>query len=151
MYPHRAVKQNVRVLSAKRFKKLAGGQQNDTTGSCIILHAVGNEPGERRGVSLMALTLILDSLTRSVSEGIFGKNKQPKPLADASGYKVSAIGRKPSGTSFLYRQADACRSPIVSLMTVRSINCDRTLTRMNRSHIDLRASALHLSLNPETH
>ena len=41
----------------------------------------------------MALDLILDSLTRSVSEGILGENKQPKPLADASGYKVSAIGR----------------------------------------------------------
>ena len=40
----------------------------------------------------MALDLILDSLTRSVSEGILGENKQPKPLADASGYKVSAIG-----------------------------------------------------------
>ena len=35
-------------------------------------------------------------LTRSVSEGILGENKQPKPLADASGYKVSAIGRQPS-------------------------------------------------------
>ena len=41
----------------------------------------------------MALDLILDSLTRSVSEGIVGENKQPKPLANASGYKVSAIGR----------------------------------------------------------
>ena len=29
--------------------------------------------------------------------------------------------REPSGTSFLCRQADACRSPIVSLMTARSI------------------------------
>ena len=28
--------------------------------------------------------------------------------------------RERSGTSFLYRQADACRSPIVSLMTARS-------------------------------
>jgi len=41
----------------------------------------------------MALDLNLDSLTRSVSEGILGENIQPKPLADASGYKVSAIGR----------------------------------------------------------
>ena len=40
----------------------------------------------------MALSLILDSLTRSVSEGILGESKQPKPLADASGYKVSTIG-----------------------------------------------------------
>ena len=29
----------------------------------------------------MALDLNLDSLTRSVSEGILGENKQPKPLA----------------------------------------------------------------------
>ena len=43
----------------------------------------------------MALDLILDSLTRSVSEGILGENKQPKPLANASGYKVSAIGATP--------------------------------------------------------
>ena len=43
----------------------------------------------------MALDLILDSLTRSVSEGILGENKQPKPLANASGYKVSAIGLTP--------------------------------------------------------
>ncbi len=43
----------------------------------------------------MALSLILDSLTRSVSEGILGENKQPKPLANASGYKVSAIGLTP--------------------------------------------------------
>ena len=31
----------------------------------------------------MALDLILDSLTRSVSEGILGEYKQPKPLANA--------------------------------------------------------------------
>ena len=37
------------------------------------------------GASPMALDLILDSLTRSVSEGILVENKQPKPLADASG------------------------------------------------------------------
>ena len=43
----------------------------------------------------MALDLILDSLTRSVSEGILGENKQPKPLANASGYKVSAIALHP--------------------------------------------------------
>ena len=43
----------------------------------------------------MALSLNLDSLTRSVSEGILGENKQPKPLADASGYKVSTIGLTP--------------------------------------------------------
>ena len=30
--------------------------------------------------------------------------------------------RKPSGTSFLYRQANACRSPIVSLKAARSIS-----------------------------
>jgi hypothetical protein len=29
--------------------------------------------------------------------------------------------REPSGTSFLYRQADACRSPILSLLTAWSI------------------------------
>jgi len=40
----------------------------------------------------MPLTLVPDSTTRSVSEGILGENKQPQPLADASGYKVSAIG-----------------------------------------------------------
>ena len=43
----------------------------------------------------MAIDLILDSLTRSVSEGILGENKQPKPLANASGYKLSFIGLKP--------------------------------------------------------
>ena len=47
----------------------------------------------------MVLSLILESLTRSVSEGILGENKQPKPLADASGYKVSAIGRQPTSTT----------------------------------------------------
>lgn len=31
--------------------------------------------------------------------------------------KSNAIGREPSGTSRLYRQADACRSPVVSLIT----------------------------------
>ena len=35
--------------------------------------------------------------------------------------KSSAIGREPSDTSFLYRQADACRSPNLSLMTAWSI------------------------------
>ena len=35
--------------------------------------------------------------------------------------KSSAIGRELSGTSFLYRQADACHSPILLLMTARSI------------------------------
>gem|GEM_PF-2215861 len=44
----------------------------------------------------MPLTLVLDSTTRSVSEGILGENKQPQPLADASGYKVSAIGQQPA-------------------------------------------------------
>ena len=82
----------------------------------MIRHAVMNERiGERHasacgyknkvplGSCPMALTLILDSLTRSVSEGILGENKQPKPLADASGYKLSAIGLMPlrSPDSFL--------------------------------------------------
>ena len=39
-----------------------------------------------------------------------------------SGTKVSANGREPCGTSFLYRQVDACRSPIVSLITAGSIH-----------------------------
>jgi|GEM_PF-5103406 len=46
-----------------------------------------------QGASPMALSFILDSLTRSVSEGILVENKQAKPLADASGYNVSAIER----------------------------------------------------------
>ena len=50
-----------------------------------------------QGASPMALSFILDSLTRSVSEGILGENIQPKPLADASGYKVSAAGLAPHG------------------------------------------------------
>ena len=53
----------------------------------------------------MALDLILDSLTRSVSEGILGENKQPKPLADASGYKLSAIGLAPVATTFRHSVA----------------------------------------------
>ena len=48
---------------------------------------------ERQGASPMALDLMQDSLTRSVSEGILDEYKQTKPLADASGFKVSAIGR----------------------------------------------------------
>jgi len=40
----------------------------------------------------MALSFILDSLIRSVSEGILVENRHSKPLADASGYKVNAIG-----------------------------------------------------------
>ncbi|GEM_PF-5103407 len=43
----------------------------------------------------MPLTLVPDSTTRSVSAGILAENKQPQPLADASGYKVSAIGLTP--------------------------------------------------------
>ena len=52
----------------------------------------------------MALTLILGSVTRSVSEGIHGENKQTKPLANASGYKVGTGGLTPlrSPDSFLY-------------------------------------------------
>ena len=46
-----------------------------------ILRAAGNESGERSGASPMALSLMLDSLTRSVSEGILGENKQPKHFA----------------------------------------------------------------------
>gem|GEM_PF-1838892 len=41
------------------------------------------------------MPLVPDSTTRSVSEGILGENQQPQPLADASGYKVSAIGLTP--------------------------------------------------------
>ena len=48
----------------------------------------------------MTLTLVPDSITRSVSEGILGENKQPQPLANASGYKLSAIGRQPNDTHF---------------------------------------------------
>ena len=44
----------------------------------------------------MPLTLVSDSTTRSVSEGILAENKQPQPLADASGYKVSAIRHLPT-------------------------------------------------------
>ena len=40
----------------------------------------------------MPLTLVPDSTTRSVSEGILGENKQPQPLADASGYNVRPLG-----------------------------------------------------------
>ena len=47
----------------------------------------------------------------------------------AKGDKVSAIGREPSGIAFLYRQADACRSPIVSLMIARSITSWGLLSR----------------------
>ena len=85
-----------------------------------VAHATGigyvGPPGLKRATS------------KSVSEGILGENKQPKPLADASGYKVSAIGREPSGTSFLYRQADACRSPVLSIMaTSNEISVVRVL------------------------
>ncbi|GEM_PF-6061633 len=34
--------------------------------------------------------------------------------------------REPSGTSFLYRQADACRSPIILLRTARSLTSRTT-------------------------
>lgn len=54
------------------------------------------EPG---GVGLMAFTLIMDSPTRSVSEGILGKSEQRKALANAAGYDVSAIGLQPSDSS----------------------------------------------------
>jgi len=73
----------------------------------------------------MPLTLSSDSTTRSVSAGILAENKQPQPLADASGYKVSAGGLTPlrSPDSFL-----AARSLFIILLRVNSpmpIPCNR--------------------------
>ena len=61
----------------------------------------------RMVVRAMALDLILDSLTRSVSEGILGENKQSKPLADASGYKVSGMALAVGGFR-LHRRLAVC-------------------------------------------
>ncbi|MCX7388534.1 MAG: hypothetical protein NTX48_17865 [Planctomycetales bacterium] len=44
----------------------------------------------------MPLTLVTDSTTGIASEGILGEHKHPQPLADASGYNVTAIGLKRS-------------------------------------------------------
>ena len=50
----------------------------------------------------------LDSLTRSVNEGIPGENEQPKPLADASGYKLCIVGLTPvAGLIIVPRVSDA--------------------------------------------
>ena len=78
-----------------------------TCSPCMLPAVMSETIGERhastcryknevpQGSRPLALTLVPDSTTRRVSEGILGKNKQPQPLADASGYKVSAIGLTP--------------------------------------------------------
>ena len=80
----------------------------------VILRAAEHEFGERSGVSPMALDLRLSliqcRLLLRKSSVTFAERKTTLT-------KSSAIGREPSGISFLYRQADACRSPILSLMT----------------------------------
>ena len=73
----------------------------------------------------MPLTLVSDSTTRSVSEGLLAENKQPQPLADASGYKVSAIRNCPasSKTEFVVPRAGwiSQQTNIRSAMHIRQI------------------------------
>ena len=67
-------------------------------------------------------------------------------MSQASG----AARREPSAASFLYRQADACRSPILSLMTAWSINkqgssSNLTMLILQRRH---RSAFLPVRLHP---
>ena len=79
----------------------------------------------------MALSLILDSLTRSVSEGILGEHKQPKPLADASGDKLSAIGLATPLAALISGRVryNSCSLPSFSLPSFAVIRAIRGQTR----------------------